>query len=118
MRNCFSFRCCLKLIWEVLTTIFKINPIKDISKLSFYFDDHYLGKDKARNVFIRSADNLYKTEVILDGKVVEASWQKQIQLIKRKKAHIVYRLTEKSEGFLKAAYDNFGIFNLSIIEEL
>lgn len=29
--------------------IFEINPLKVINKLSFYFDDHHLGRDKTKN---------------------------------------------------------------------
>lgn len=98
--------------------IFEIRPVKDIGKESFYLYDHYLGKDKSRNMFICSADKLYRTEVVLDGKIITGSWLKQVQLVKRKKAHIIYRLTERGESLLRTIFDTYGDFDFALIEEI
>ena len=98
--------------------IFEIRPVKVIGKESFYLDSYYLGKDKSKNMFICSADKLYRSEVVLDGKISTESWSKQVRLIKHKKAHIVYRLTEKGAFFLKSIFDKFGDFDLTFIEEM
>lgn len=98
--------------------IFEIKPHKLVDKTSLYFNGHYLGKNNKRNVFICTADEICKSEVVIDNEKINGSWLQQVQKIKRNKNAVVnYLLTKEGSDFFQSVFDKFGSFELAFFED-
>lgn len=98
--------------------IFEIKPHKPIGKHALYFKGHYLGKNNKKNAFICAADEICKSEAVIDNEKINGSWLQQTQKIKRNKNAVVhYRLTKEGSDLFQSVFDKFGAFELAFFED-